>query len=93
MKQIERVPLARLEILQGKSAHLTPSKRSIKITNQKFPADFFLQEDKIMSSKGILRQPQIGQDIRLSMQMSPLKIRQMSTAMVCRHTTKKESDE
>ena len=68
MNKVERIPLSRLEILQGRSAHITPAKRSIKISNQKFPADFFINEQKLLGSKMIQReQPKTQQDIRLSL--------------------------
>ena len=90
MNKVDRIPLSRLEILQGRSAHVTPAKRSIKISNHKFPADFFINEQKLLNSKIIQReQPRTQQDIRLSLQRSPLKRREMSTALDCREMVKK----
>ena len=44
IKAINRVPLTRLEMLEAHSAQVSPVKRGIKISNQKFPADFFARE-------------------------------------------------
>ena len=68
IKAINRVPLTRLEMLEAHSAQVSPIKRSIKISNQKFPADFFAREEKLLQSKMVnKRNPQTQQEGRVSM--------------------------
>ena len=90
----ERKPLSRLELLQIHSAEVSPIKRNIKITNQKFPPGFFPHEERLLASKMMVSRalPQTHHELRSSNLRIGNRKREMSTALEYRDE-KKDVDE
>ena len=62
IRAIDKVPMTRMDLLQAHSVPSSPLKHTIKISAQKFPADFFTAHKKHSSPKVVPRtQPQSHQ--------------------------------
>lgn len=67
MRIDNRTPLSRVEILQMDSINTSPLKRNLKISNQKFPSDFFKEIKDVKDRNPILNSmSKINGDVRRS---------------------------